>query len=75
MLASLVAYGLTQTVFGPLSRRWLRGPMRVANPLIVLGVFGLLIAFSADARAAQGSAFWFYYGGKALVCLYLSARK
>jgi uncharacterized protein (DUF362 family) len=74
MLASLVCYGFTQTVLGPLARRLVRSPSRVANPLIVLAVFVLLVALSADARAQQGAAFWLYYGGKAMVCVYLSMR-
>jgi uncharacterized protein (DUF362 family) len=74
VLASLVAYGVTQTWLGPLLRRVVRTKSRLANPFIVLGVFAALAALSSDARAQQGGAFWLYYGGKALVCLYLSAR-
>jgi len=55
VLASLVAYGLTQTVFGGLVRRALHRPSRAINPLIVLAVFGLLVGLSGDARAGQGN--------------------
>jgi uncharacterized protein (DUF362 family) len=74
VLASLVCYGFTQTLLGSLARRLVRTPSRVANPLVVLAVFGLLVALSSDARAHQGAGFWLYYGGKAVVCLYLSMR-
>jgi uncharacterized protein (DUF362 family) len=74
VLASLVAYGLTQTVFGGLLRRVLHRPSRVFNPLIVVAVVGLLVGLAGDARAGQGTAFWLYYGAKALFCLYLSLR-
>jgi len=74
MLASLVAYGLAQTLLGSLFRRLIRRPSRAVNPFIVLAVFVLLVVFSDDVRARQGSQFWLYYGGKALICIYLSLR-
>jgi len=74
VIASLVAYGLTQTLLGSLLRRVIRTPRRAANPLIVLVVFLLLMVFSGDVRARQGIEFWLYYGGKALICIYLSLR-
>jgi uncharacterized protein (DUF362 family) len=74
VLASLVGYGLVQTVIGPLTRRVIRRPWRAANPLIVLAVFALLVVFSGDALARQGGELWLYYGGKALICVYLSLR-
>ena len=74
MLASLVAYGLAQTVIGSLVAERIRRPSRAGNPLIVLVVFGLLVAFSGDVRDRQGSEFWWYYGGNTLICLYLSLR-
>lgn len=74
VLASLVAYGLTQTVFGALIRRAIHRPSRAINPLIVLAVFGLLVVLSGDARAGQGTGFWVYYAAKALLCVYISLR-
>lgn len=74
VVASLVAYGLAQTLIGSLVRRVIRTPSRAANPLVVLAVFALLVVCSGDARARQGGEFWLYYGAKALVCVYLSLR-
>lgn len=76
VLASLVAYGLTQVWLGPLLRRRIRLGARMANPLIVLAVFALLVTLSRGERArlGTGTAFWLYYGIKLLVCLYLSLR-
>ena len=74
VLASLVAYGLAQTALGSLVRRVIRTPSRAANPLIVLAVLALLLVLLGDARDRQGWDFWLYYGGKALICLYLSLR-
>jgi uncharacterized protein (DUF362 family) len=73
-LASLVAYGITRTILGSLMRRLVRTPARAANPLIVMAVFLLLVIFSRDERARQGGAFWLYYGGKALICVYIGLR-
>jgi uncharacterized protein (DUF362 family) len=74
VLASLVAYGLTQAVIGSLIRRVIRRPSRAVNPIIVLAIFALLVVLSGNARAGQGSGFWLYYGAKALICIYLALR-
>lgn len=72
VLASLVAYGLTQTLIGSLIRKVIRRPSRAVNPVIVLAVLGLLLALAGDAR--RGDGFWPYYAVKAVICVYLSLR-
>jgi len=73
VVASLVAYGLTQLVIGPRLRRWLRRPSRACNPLVVLAVFGLLIGL-AGVPADHGGVFWLYYSAKVVLCIYVALR-
>jgi uncharacterized protein (DUF362 family) len=69
-IASLVAYGMTQTVIGSLMRRAIHRPARLVNPLLVLAVFALL-ALSGGPRSG---AFWLYYAVNTAICVYASAR-
>lgn len=70
-IASIVACGLAGAAIGPRLRAHLRRPARTYNALVVLAVFGLLLAL---AGGAHDRAFWLYYGAKLLACLYLALR-